>query len=159
VTRGPACGLGTVVPVAHWRSRPTACAACPLARRAARECAPKRSPCFRRPSRHGRQRHYRGRGGVLEHPRWRGHPSDDWVKAATHLSFLAMGRGGKTGMAAAFSDKVGASVAGRVLRRGGKEEGAQAQLYLEKKAARGGCSGLRSPWSGSRRRRRSKLRQ
>jgi hypothetical protein len=44
-------------------------------------------------------------------------------------------------MAAAFSDKVGASVAGRVLRRGGKEEGAQAQLYLEKKAARGGVLG------------------
>jgi hypothetical protein len=49
-----------------------------------------------------------------------------------------MGRGGKTGMAAAFSDKVGASVAGGVLHRGGKEEGAQAQLYPKKKVARGG---------------------
>jgi hypothetical protein len=44
-------------------------------------------------------------------------------------------------------------VAGRVLRRGGEGEEAQAQVYPEKKAARG-CSGLRSPWRGSRRRRR-----
>jgi hypothetical protein len=60
-----------------------------------------------------------------------------------------MGRGRKTGTAVAFSDKVGAPVAGGVLRQGGKEEGAQAQLYPEKKAAKGGCSELRSPWSGS----------
>jgi hypothetical protein len=38
----------------------------------------------------------------------------------------------------AFSDEVGALVAGVVLRRGGKEEGAHAHLYPEKKAARGG---------------------
>jgi hypothetical protein len=39
---------------------------------------------------------------------------------------LADGKGQKTGMAAAFSDEVGASVASGVLCQGGKEEGAQA---------------------------------
>jgi hypothetical protein len=48
------------------------------------------------------------------------------VKAAAHPSFLPTGRGEKIGTAAAFSDEVGASVADGVLRRGGKEEGAQA---------------------------------
>jgi hypothetical protein len=67
-----------------------------------------------------------GRAGALEHPRWRGHPSDKWVKAAAHPSFLPTGGGGKTGMAAVFSDEVGASVASGVLCQGGKEEGAQA---------------------------------
>jgi hypothetical protein len=42
-----------------------------------------------------------------------------------------MGRGGKTRM------EVGAPVAGVVLRQGGKEEGAQAQLYPVKMAGRG----------------------
>jgi hypothetical protein len=63
--------------------------------------------------------------------------------------FLADEKGRKTRMAAAFSDEVGAPVAGGVLRRGGKEEEAQAQGYPEKKVARG-CSRLRSPWRGSR---------
>jgi hypothetical protein len=36
---------------------------------------------------------------------------------------------------------VGAPVAGLVLRQGGKEEGAHAQLYPEKKAAGGGALG------------------
>jgi hypothetical protein len=40
-------------------------------------------------------------------------------------------------MAAAFSDEVGAPMAGEVLRRGGEGEEAQAQVYSEKKAARG----------------------
>jgi hypothetical protein len=40
-------------------------------------------------------------------------------------------------MAVAFSDEVGAPVAGVVLRQGGKEEGAQAQLYPVKMAGRG----------------------
>jgi hypothetical protein len=60
---------------------------------------------------------------------------------------LADGKGGKTGTAAAFSDEVGAPVAGGVLSRGGEEEEAQAQVYPEKKVARG-CSWLRSPWRG-----------
>jgi hypothetical protein len=51
-------------------------------------------------------------------------------------------------MAAALSDEVGAPVADGVLRRGGKVKEAQAQVYLEKKAARE-CSGLRSLWRGS----------
>jgi hypothetical protein len=59
------------------------------------------------------------------------------VKAASHLSFLPTGRGEKTGTAAAFSDEVGAPVGDVVLCQGGKEEGAQAQLYLDKKAAWG----------------------
>jgi hypothetical protein len=50
---------------------------------------------------------------------------------------LADGNGRKTGMAAAFSDMVGAPVAGVVLRQGRKKEGAQAQVYPEKKAAKG----------------------
>jgi hypothetical protein len=79
------------------------------------------------------------------------------VKAAAHPSFLPTGRAEKSGTAAAFSDEVGAPMADVVLRQGRKEEGAQAQVYPEKKAARG-CSGLRSPWSGSRRRRRLKFR-
>jgi hypothetical protein len=78
-----------------------------------------------------------GRGGALEHPRWRGHPPDKSVKAAAHPSFLPMGRGDKIGVVAVFSDEVGAAVAGGVLCQGGKEEGAQAQLYPEKKAAGG----------------------
>jgi hypothetical protein len=41
-------------------------------------------------------------------------------------------------MAVAFSDEVGAPVVGVVLRQGGKEEGAQAQLYPVKMAGRGG---------------------
>jgi hypothetical protein len=60
------------------------------------------------------------------------------VKAAAHPSLLPTGRGGKIGTATAFFDEVGAPVAGGVLRQGGKEEGAQAQLYSEKKAAQGG---------------------
>jgi hypothetical protein len=65
---------------------------------------------------------------------------------------LADRKGGKTGTAAAFFDKVGALVASGVLHQGGKEQEAQAQGYPEKKAARG-CSGLRSSWRGSRQRR------
>jgi hypothetical protein len=87
-----------------------------------------------------------------------GHPPDKWVKVAAHLSFLPMRRAEKSGTAVAFFDEVGAPVAGVVLRRGGKEEGAQAQVYPEKKVARG-CSGLRSPWSGSRWWRRPKFRR
>jgi hypothetical protein len=59
------------------------------------------------------------------------------VKAAAHLSLLPTGRAGKTETATAFSDEVGAPVAVVVLRRGGKEEGAQVQVYPKKKAARG----------------------
>jgi hypothetical protein len=51
---------------------------------------------------------------------------------------LADGKGRKIGMTVAFSGEVGAPVASGVLRWGGKEEGAQAQLYREKKAVRGG---------------------
>jgi hypothetical protein len=43
-------------------------------------------------------------------------------------------------MAATFSDEVGVPVAGVVLRQGAKEEGAQAQVYPEKKA-QGGAQG------------------
>jgi hypothetical protein len=57
---------------------------------------------------------------------------------------LADGKGGKTGTAAAFSNEVGAPVAGGVLRRGGEGEEAQAQVYSEKRRQRR-CSGLRSP--------------
>jgi hypothetical protein len=46
---------------------------------------------------------------------------------------LADGKGGKTGTAAVFFDKVGAPVAGGVLHRGGEEEEAQAQVNPEKR--------------------------
>jgi hypothetical protein len=59
------------------------------------------------------------------------------VKEAAHPSFLPSGRGEKTGSATAFYDEMGAQVATGVLRWGGKEEGAQEQLYPEKKVARG----------------------
>jgi hypothetical protein len=79
-------------------------------------------------------------GEALEHPRWRGHPPGKRVEAAAHRSFLPMGRVEKSGMAAAFSDEVGAPVAGGVLRRGGEGEEAQAQVYPEKKR-QGGARG------------------
>jgi hypothetical protein len=69
-----------------------------------------------------------------------------------------MRRAEKSGTAAAFSDEVSAPVAGVVLHRSGKEEGAQAQVYPKEKVARG-CSGLRSPWSGSQRWRRPKFKR
>jgi hypothetical protein len=77
-----------------------------------------------------------------------GSPTGQAGEGGSSPKLLADGKGGKTGTAAAFSDKVGAPIAGVVLRRGGKEEGAQAQLHPEKKAARG-CLGLRTPWSES----------
>jgi hypothetical protein len=87
-----------------------------------------------------------------------GSPARQVGEGGNSPELLADGKGEKTETVTAFSDEVGAPVAGVVLRQGGKEEGAQVQVYPEKKAARG-CSGLRSPWSGSRRRRRSKFRQ
>jgi hypothetical protein len=50
---------------------------------------------------------------------------------------LADGKGEKTRTAAAFSNEVGAPVAGGVLHWGGEGEEAQAQVYPAKKAARG----------------------
>jgi hypothetical protein len=77
-----------------------------------------------------------------------GSPVGQVGEGGSSPELLADGKGGKTGTAAAFSNEVGAPVAGVVLRRGGKEEGVQAQMYPEKKAARE-CLGFRSPWSGS----------
>jgi hypothetical protein len=92
-----------------------------------------------------------GQVWALKHPRWRGHPPGKWVEVTAQPSFLSTG-GGKNRTAAAFSDEVGAPVAGGVLHRGGKEEEAHAQVYSLKKVTRGGgCSGLRSLWRGSRR--------
>jgi hypothetical protein len=73
-----------------------------------------------------------------------------WRRQLTRTS--CQREGWKTGTAATFSDEVGAPVAGGILRRGGEEEEAQVQVYPEKKVARR-CSGLCSPWRGSRRRR------
>jgi hypothetical protein len=77
-----------------------------------------------------------------------GSPAGQVDESGSSPELLVDGKGEKTGMAAAFSDEVGAPVAGVVLHRGGKEEGAHAQVYPEKKVARG-CSVLRSPWSES----------
>jgi hypothetical protein len=87
-----------------------------------------------------------------------GSPTGQVGEGGRSPEHLADGKGRKTETAAAFSDEVGALVAGMVLRQGGKEEGAQAQVYPERKAARV-CSGLRSPWSGSLLWRRSKFRR
>jgi hypothetical protein len=77
-----------------------------------------------------------------------GSPTEQVDEIDSSPELLVDGKGKKTRTATAFSDEVGAPMAGVVLRRGGKEEGAQAQVYPEKKVARG-CSGLRSPWSES----------
>jgi hypothetical protein len=66
-----------------------------------------------------------------------GPPAEQVGEAGSSPELLADGNGRKTGTAAMFSDKVGPPVAGVVLRRGGKEEGAQAQVYPEKKVAKG----------------------
>jgi hypothetical protein len=76
-----------------------------------------------------------------------GSPAGQVDEGGSSLELLADGKGRKTGMAVVFSDEVGALVVGVVMRQGGKEEGAQVQVYPEKKAARG-CSRLCSPWSG-----------
>jgi hypothetical protein len=76
-----------------------------------------------------------------------GSPAGQVDEGGSSLELLADGKDRKTGMAAVFSDEVGALVAGVVLRQGGKEEGAQVQVYPEKKATRR-CSRLCSPWSG-----------
>jgi hypothetical protein len=49
---------------------------------------------------------------ALEHPQRRGYPSGMGVEAIAHRSSMLMGRGRKTGSAAAFSDEVRAPVAG-----------------------------------------------
>jgi hypothetical protein len=48
---------------------------------------------------------------ALEHPRRRGYPPGMGVEAIAHRNSLSMGRGRKTGSAAAFSDKARAPVA------------------------------------------------
>jgi hypothetical protein len=62
-------------------------------------------------------------------------------------NLLADGKGGKTETAAAFSDEVGVPVAGVGRERKLKRK------CIRRKRRQGGCSGLRSPWRGSRRRR------
>jgi hypothetical protein len=54
-----------------------------------------------------------------------GSPTGQVGGGSSSPELLADGKGGKTGTAAAFSDKVGASVADGILRWGGKEEEAQ----------------------------------
>jgi hypothetical protein len=88
----------------------------------------------------------------------KGSPIGQVDASGSSPELLADRKGGKTGTATTFSDEVGAPVASVVLRWGAKEEGAQAQVYPKKKAAMG-CLGLCSPWSESRWRRQSKLRQ
>jgi hypothetical protein len=66
-----------------------------------------------------------------------GSPAGQVDASGSSPELLDNGKGKKTETAAAFSDDVGAPVACVVLRWGGKEEGAQAQVYLEKKAVRG----------------------
>jgi hypothetical protein len=63
------------------------------------------------------------------------HRASGWRRQLTVASYRR--EGWKTGTVAAFSEEVGASVAGGVLHRGGEGEEAQAQVYPEKKAARG----------------------
>jgi hypothetical protein len=86
-----------------------------------------------------------------------GPPAGQMGDGGSSPKLLADGKGRKIGTAT-FSNEVGALVASVVLCQGGKEEGARVEVYPEKKAARG-CLRLRSPWSGSRWRRRSKIRR
>jgi hypothetical protein len=67
-----------------------------------------------------------------------GPPARQVGEGGSSPELLTDRKGQKTGTAAAFSDEVGAPVAVLVLRQCGKEEGAHAQLYPEKKATGGG---------------------
>jgi hypothetical protein len=128
----------------------------PRLRGAARERTPERSPLSGRASWRGRRRRYCGEGGArggTQASTAKRPPAGQVGGGGNSPELLDDGKGGKTGTATTFSDEAGAPVANGVLRRGGEGEEAQAQVYPEKKAARG-CSGLRSPWSGSRRWRR-----
>jgi hypothetical protein len=80
-------------------------------------------------------------GNALEHPRRRGNPSDMWVEAVAHRSFLPTGRGGKTGSAAVFSDDARDPAAGGGPASGWRGRGSSAQESQEKKRQGGRCSG------------------
>jgi hypothetical protein len=99
---------------------------------AARDCTPERSPLPG--ARHGAVAGGATvaeveQEGALEHPRWRAHPPGKWVEAAAHRSFLPTGR----------------------VER---ERKLRLKCTRRKRRQGGGCSGLHSPWRGSRRRRR-----
>jgi hypothetical protein len=61
-----------------------------------------------------------------------GSPIGQVGEGGSSPELLADGKGGKTGTVAAFSDEVGALVAGVVLCRGGKEEGLRCR-YTQRK--------------------------
>jgi hypothetical protein len=120
----PQCRLG---PFAQ-RTWPTACRAGlglrgPRLRDAVYEGTPERSPLSGHASQRGRRRRYRGRGGArggarastAERP-----PVGQVGGGGSSPELLADGKGGKIGTTAAFSDEVGAPVAGGVLCRGGE---------------------------------------
>jgi hypothetical protein len=117
-----------------------ACTARPLARGAMRDHTPERSPLFRRTSRRGWRWRYHGGGGArlgAQASTVEGSPTGQVGGGDSSAELLVNGRG-ENRTAAAFSDEVGAPVAGGVLHRGGKEEEAHAQVYSLKKVTRGG---------------------
>jgi hypothetical protein len=94
-----------------------------------------------------------GQGEVLEHPRRRGHPPGKWVEAVAHRSFLPTGRVKKPGRQRRSPTRWGLRwPAGSCI---GVERKRKLRLKCTRRKRRqGGCSGLCSPWRGSRWRRR-----
>jgi hypothetical protein len=86
-------------------------------------------------------------GEALEHPRWRGHPPGKRVEAAAHRIFLPTGRVEKPRRQRHSPTRWGFQWLGW----GGR--GSSSASVFGEKGGKGGCSGLRSPWRGSRRRR------
>jgi hypothetical protein len=92
-------------------------------------------------------------GEVLEHPRQRGHPPSKQVEAAAQRSFLPTGRVEKLGRRRRSLTRWGLWwLAGSCVRVG--RERKLRRKCTRRKRRQGGCSGLRSPWRGSRRWRR-----
>jgi hypothetical protein len=111
---------------------------------AARERTPERSPLSGRASRRGRRWRYRGGGGAREGaraPTAERPPTGQVGGGGSSPELLADRKGGKTETAAAFSNEVGAPVAGGVLRRGGEGDEAQAHVYPKRKRQGGGVLG------------------
>jgi hypothetical protein len=92
-------------------------------------------------------------GEVLEHPRQRGHPPSKQVEAAAQRSFLPTGRVEKLGRRRRSLTRWGLWwLAGSCVGVG--RERKLRRKCTRRKRRQGGCSGLRSPWRGSRRWRR-----
>jgi hypothetical protein len=129
------------------RTRPTACRAGlglrgPRWRGAARVRTPERSPLSGRSSRRGWLWCYHGGGGAKDSaraPTAERPPAGHVGGGDSSPELLVDGKGGKTGTAAAFSDEVGAPVAGGYCVRVERER----KLRLKRTRRKGGKGGAR----------------